>query len=148
MADRLLASAGDKLTHALVQSSPNKIPLVIFNPLTWTRSDVAQAQVTLPPDWRGFKLRDTEGKDVAFEIIASGGKEGSRQVLFVAEQVPSMGYRTYYMEPAGPPEGSTEIEGNALENGFFKVTFGAGGIKSLFDKRLNWEVLNTEKFCG
>ena len=41
MADRLIASAGDKLTHALVQSSPNKIPLVIFNPLTWTRSDVA-----------------------------------------------------------------------------------------------------------
>ena len=99
MADRLLAKAGEKLTHRDLQSSPNRIPLVVFNPLTWTRSDVAQVQLTLPPDWKWFLLHDAEGKDVAFEIIPSDGK-GGQQLVFVAEQVPSIGYRAYYLEPA------------------------------------------------
>ena len=28
------------------------------------------------------------------------------------------------------------------------MTFGAGGIKSLHDKQLDWEVLRTDKFEG
>jgi len=148
MADQLIDKAGAKLTHALVQSSPNRIPLVVFNPLTWARSDVAQVRFTMPPAWQGFTVRDAEGADVPFEIIPSGGSGKSQQLAFVADQVPSMGYRMYYLEPAGPPEGAAPLEGNVLENRFYKVTFGAGGIKSLLDKRLNWEVLNTDKFCG
>jgi alpha-mannosidase len=93
-------------------------------------------------------VRDTEGKGVPFEIIPSDGSRGGQQLMFVAEQVPSIGYRTYYVEPAGTSESASPVKGNVLENSFFKVTFGAGGIKSLLDKRLNWEVLNTEKFCG
>ena len=147
MADRLLAKAGEKLTHRDLQSSPNRIPLIVFNPLTWTRSDVAQVQLTLPPDWKWFLLHDAEGKNVAFEIIPSDGK-GGQQLVFVAEQVPSIGYRAYYLEPARTSGSASSLEGNVLENSFFKVTFGAGGIKSLLDKRLNWEALNTEKFCG
>ena len=35
-----------------------------------------------------------------------------------------------------------------IENQFYRLTFGAGGIKSLYDKRLKWEVLRTDKFDG
>lgn len=148
MADQLIAQAGARLTRSLEPSSPQRIPLVVFNPLTWARSDVARHRFTPPSAWQGFTVRDAEGNDVPFEIIPGNEQEGSRELMFVAEQVPSLGYRTYYVEPAGAAKAATTLEGNVLENKFFKVAFGAGGIKSLFDKTLNWEVLNTEKFCG
>ena len=148
MADQLLTKAGARLARSIESSSPQKIPLAVFNPLTWARSDVARYRFTPPPTWQGLTVRDADGKDVPFEIISGDSGGGSQELMFVAEQVPSLGYRTYYLEPAGPVKAATMLEGNVLENRFFKVTFGAGGIKSLFDKSLTWEVLNTEKFCG
>jgi len=35
-----------------------------------------------------------------------------------------------------------------MENDFLRATLGAGGLKSLFDKQLNFEILNTGKFYG
>jgi alpha-mannosidase len=104
MADQLIAKAGAKLT-ALVQPSQNRIPLVVFNPLSWARSDVAQAAFTIPAAWQGLTVRDAEGADVPFEIIPSGGSEKPQQLVFIAEQVPSMGYRTLLPRTCWPGRG-------------------------------------------
>ncbi len=60
-----------------------------------------------------------------------------------------MGYRTFYLEQgASMGTAATPFQRMKAENDFFRLTFGAGGIKSLYDKRQKWEVLRTDKFEG
>jgi len=74
-------------------------------------------------------------------------------VTFVAEDVPPIGYRTYYVVPEQTPSAeaypeNVRIGETSYENAFYRVTFAPGGIGSLFDKALGKEVLQTEKLLG
>lgn len=70
-------------------------------------------------------------------------------LVFVAANVPSMGYKTYRLvpredKPAG--ESGTKAAQNTLENRFFKVTLDAktGAIASLYDKDLSAELVDAQ----
>ena len=148
MADTLLAKAGAKLTKAVTKSAPGRIPLVVFNPLSWKRSDISEVSLAMPASWPGVRLRDEKGADVPVQILEGMAGGNACKLAFVAQNVPSLGYKTYYLESGAPPQAPTHLSGNTIENEFFRVTFGAGGIKSLHDKQLDWEVLRTDKFEG
>jgi alpha-mannosidase len=67
----------------------------------------------------------------------------------MAKDVPAVGYRSFFLQPAAARPGrASEVGREAMDNEFIKVTFGPGGIKSLYDKRTQREVLRTEKFDG
>lgn len=148
LADDLLSTAGQRLVKSVKPAAGNQAPLVVFNPLTWERTGVVQYQFLKPSGWDGVAVRDETGKETPVEL-SGGESEGSPvQVVFVAESVPSLGYRTYSIGPAPSPSPAKSLTGRIAENQFFKVVFGDGGIKSLYDKRLRWETLRTEKFDG
>jgi alpha-mannosidase len=154
LADKLLAEAGSRVVNTVKKGSNRQIPIVVFNPLSWERTDVVHCKVQATPDLQGLVLRDEAGKEVPYEISEDGTGKTSNEIIFVAEATPSVGYRTFYLEPGtSSPAGSSpssrkRLTGDTAENRFFKVTFGAGGLKSLYDKRSNWEVLRTDKFDG
>ncbi|MEW5977407.1 MAG: discoidin domain-containing protein [Acidobacteriota bacterium] len=88
-----------------------------------------------------------------FEVEAyARNVDRSRRLLFVARDVPPIGYKTYYLvRQEGPPaQPLTASRENPLtyENGFYRIEFAPGGIKSIWDKQLSQELLNTEKFLG
>jgi alpha-mannosidase len=94
-------------------------------------------------------VHDSTGKEVPCEV--EGGHLGGEttRVLFVASGVPSLGYKTYHFASSSAPASApTTLTGDTIENKFYRLTFGAGGIKSLYDKRSRWEVLRTDKFEG
>jgi hypothetical protein len=66
--------------------------IVVFNPLTWARTDMAS--VDLPPDLAGrpFGLRGPAGEDVAFLAEPLGA---TTRVSFLAREVPALGYAAY-----------------------------------------------------
>src|SRR6185437_7923418 len=103
-------------------------------------------EIAIPAEWRGVALKDAEGRQVACEV--SRQKNGKTRIAFVAEKVPPLGYSTYSIAPSDEAVPSEAISGRSVENDFFKLDFGDGGIKSLYDKRLKWEVFRTEKFYG
>lgn len=78
--------------------------------------------------------------------------ESARKLVFVAADVPALGYKTYYLtaggsrESASVPEVSMNPDG--FENRFYRVQLAPGGIKSIFDKAQGRELLNTSKFLG
>ena len=148
LADEILEQAGAKLARTVHGSSENRTSLVVFNPLTGERTDVVHARFQMPSGWSGLALRDESGASIPFEVVEEEAAAGEASLAFVAEGMPSLGYRRYYLEPASAPPGLTPLRGDTTENDFLKVTFGAGGIKSLYDKRLKWEVLQTDKFDG
>ena len=78
------------------------------------------------------------------------------KLLFMADDVPSLGYRTFYPMSAGdhgrravqPAASEASTPAAGCENRFYRITLAPGGIKSIFDKQQNRELLDTGKFLG
>ena len=129
--------------QALADCIPTKGPaVVVFNPLLHQRTDLVTA--VLPASLEGtFAVRCPEtGKPLPVE------RDG-RQLHFVAADVPSLGYKTFPLEPAtAAPQTEKAASGQGtkppvLENGSYRVTFASdGSIRSIVDKRLKRELLD------
>jgi alpha-mannosidase len=138
-----------------IHFSDKGIPVVIFNPLSWERTDIVKFTLDAEGNEQNqFRLVDEKGTEVAYQLIdehqITGKKDEVITFLFVAENVPSAGYKTFYLEkgkPAAVPE-SFKNSASAFENQYYKVEFANGGIKSLFDKELSVSLLKTDKFLG
>jgi len=149
LAGELLAGEGSKLAAGLPRKAGSQIPIAVYNCLSWSRSDAVECNVTIPADWRGWKLVDEKGAEMPCELLEDGFAGGKSRIVFVARDVPAVGYRCYFLERGGTVPKSDAVSGNeTMENDFLRVTFGKGGIKSLFDKKKQWEVLRTDKFDG
>lgn len=77
----------------------------------------------------------------------------ARTLMFVAREVPSLGYKTFYLSrdratSSTAARRSVEATDSGCENEFYRVTLAPGGIKSIFDKARRRELLATDKFLG
>lgn len=127
-------------------------PVVVFNPLGWARSDVAEVTVGFAAAGvPGVAVLDPAGKDVPAQVIQSSryGDGGLKLVTlaFIARDVPAMGYSTYRVVPraGGPADAVAAGQGDSLENELYKVTLDpwTGAINSLLVKDGNWEVFRS-----
>lgn len=125
------------------------IPVVVYNPLSWSRSEPVEVTVTgrnVPDD---PVVRDPSGKALPTQVLDRTRREDGRvelRVVFFAEGVPSLGYRLFRIEEGSPPasEHAVRVEGSVLENAFLKVEMDpkTGQIAWIFDKRMGREVLS------
>ena len=143
----------------LTNSNPQVIPLTVFNPSSWNRTDVIAYNMTLNlPLIVDVNVSDPDtGKVTPSQIIplenSSTDTLQTFTILFTGT-IPSMGYKTYYIEPLTTPNPnppSTDLittensnSNITLENSYYRISFNATGTNQLqiFDKNLNWEVLN------
>jgi len=128
----------DSLGKLANKISTEKKALVLFNPLSWQRDDIYEAK-------GNFGLKDKEGN-----YIPSQRKDD--KTLFFIKGVPSLGYRTYYLEKMDLKSKKTGLkaEDDRLENKWFRIQFdkSCGGIKSIYDKEIGRELLNISKYLG
>lgn len=130
------------------------IALLVFNPLAWDRTDVVEAEVAFPELARDFYVTDEQGRSTLHQVLERDDRQNRVKFLFIAEGVPSLGYKTFRVVPGRPapreteplPASSLQADARALtlENEFFKVKVGAqnGLMKSLYDKVHRREVLD------
>ena len=114
--------------------------LLVFNPLSWQRSSLMEIDLD-----KGLELVDlTTHQTVPYEVLSTG--PDYHHVRFLAQDVPSLGYKAYAMKPAPqtPPTPPATTEGT-VENQYYRVVLDAesGAVKSIFDKELNKELVNT-----
>lgn len=144
--DSILRSQLEKIAHA-IQYKGEGIPIVVFNPLSWTRTDPVQATLNTEGIYdNGFRLVDENGRQVEYQVISSpgGGTNAMLTICFIARDVPSIGYATYYLVPGRTGDADKlriNITGNVVDTRFFKVELGSGGIKSIFDKEQQRELI-------
>jgi alpha-mannosidase len=72
-------------------------------------------------------------------------------VEFIASDVPPIGYKTWYLveeKTVERPQPLGQKPAVVFENDFYKVELAPGGLKSVFDKELRSEILDTQKFLG
>ena len=116
---------------------------VVFNDLTWSRNK----NVVLPIAKNKAVVKDAQGKAVPSQVVS---KDGKNYVTFHAQEVPSMGYRTYRVEEGKNYKASLNAlhtTNNSIENAYYKAILGKGGIVSLYDKELQKDLSHTSKFA-
>ena len=131
--------------EALVTPKENSI--AVFNSLNWARSGVVETDL---PD--GTALFDpSSGTQVPMEILwhgkgiaLPGFGPGNIRVRFLAEDVPAVGYKLYAVRPTPSKQSSHSLQGNVIENQFYRVTLDAasGAIAAIFDKELNRDIVD------
>lgn len=112
--------------------------LVVFNPLSWTRSDLV---IT---DWddalAGAVVVDDAGNQNQVQKATIDGEP--KAVLWVSD-VPASGYKVLRVEKAPQEaEPSMTVSASGMENDFFKVEFDDfGRLARVYDKRNQRDVL-------
>jgi alpha-mannosidase len=117
-------------------------PILIYNPLAWERTDLVELE--LPEDDRQiYSVFNESGKEIPSQTVPAGLY--SNKILFVAENVPAMGYTIYELRQQKNPQQwqNLKASSDSLENEFFlvKIDSTTGWVKSIYDKKLNREIL-------
>jgi alpha-mannosidase len=117
---------------------------VVFNPLSWDRTDVVRVSLPQPLiEKKGnFRVIDKRtGGEESFQLI------DDRTILVLARHVPALGYAAYAISPDTALQGSEPrilVGQDTIENDFYKVILDrvSGGIKSIYDKEADAECVD------
>ena len=133
---------------AHIRTEGNGIPVVVFNPLCWERTDLATIALECDTVPRSVRLLDAQGKPVATQITGHETRHGEHYVTFafLAEAVPSLGYKVYWAAPSqDDPASATSLVAteSEMENEFFRIRIdpATGCLASVYDKENECEIL-------
>ena len=141
-----------------VSTKPDRgTPVVVFNTLSWPST--APATIALPPGPGPFRIVGPDGRDRTLQYLPdqAGTIDNGRSVEFVADDVPALGYKTFYVSEGEPPAPVLYVPDPpilpsrtrpTIENAFYRIRLVPGGVAGIFDKELGREVLDTTKFLG
>jgi alpha-mannosidase len=129
------------------------IPVVIFNSLSWKREDPVSFKIGFDQGMAfNIKLTDASGQDIPVQLTEiERYKDNSikrASAFFIAREVPSIGYKTYYAIPLKTAIEEKRTTGNNIETPFYKIELYKGCIRSIFDKELNVELLSSKDILG
>ena len=125
------------------------MPVVVYNPLSFQRTDVAEAQLTVPSRPDGIRVFDKDGNEVLSQITGFDEKTGTLSIIFAAT-VPSLGYSTYDVRLGEPSQLTSDLEVDTqrrmLSNGNYRLVMSSSGdITSLSDIRNNRSLLRNSQ---
>lgn len=136
---------------ALLKPAPVHLPspnrgVVVWNEFSWPRD--VMAEIPLPDASRPWRVREA-GTGRLLPVQSSKGR-----LLFLAEQVPPLGYRSYLLEPAEPPPAPPLLrpgkEEGTWESDDFRVGLDprTGAVSHLEDIPLGREWVNPKSPYG
>lgn len=125
------------------------IPLVVFNALSWKRTEACEAEAAVPDDAKAVALKDAKGNDIPVQILGERTAKRKHLIkfLFLAQDVPAFGYKTYRATVANAPSVEPAPSGPfVLENEFLRVEVNpaTGYLAHVFDKKAKRELLEGE----
>jgi len=115
--------------------------ILVFNSLSWERTDPVRVEIPAPLYGSAFII-----KDGATQAEIPYQKLGDSTIAFIAESVPALGQKVYYGEavstpPVYPDRVFLSGGGTILENDFYIVTADPQGL-SIVDKETGRELVN------
>lgn len=129
-------------------------PVIVFNNLSYNRTAPVCMDIRLDEGIANqLAIQDAKGINIPIQLsdvsYYPNKSIEKATVHFIANNVPSMGLQTYYLNPSNQmtplsPAQNTKM----IENTYYKIELVDGGIKQIFDKELNAPLLNTNKFLG
>ena len=123
---------------------PEGVPLVVYNPLSAAREDVAEGSLPGNETVKAVRVLDPDGKEVLSQVTRCA--DGKVDFLFLA-RVPSVSFTSFEAcaiasEIAARNPTALQVTDRTLENARYRVTVNdAGDVASIFDKAANRELL-------
>ncbi|MEO6830052.1 MAG: glycoside hydrolase family 38 C-terminal domain-containing protein, partial [Acidobacteriaceae bacterium] len=119
------------------------VPVILWNPLSWNRSDVVEVNVQIPHVTdKAISVLDAEGRQVPAQVLSHDNTNGSYRLLLQPHNVPSMGYTVLHVV-SGASKFTTDLaaSGTTLQNSKLRVVVDPknGCITSLYDKQSHFE---------
>ncbi len=112
--------------------------LVVFNTLNWQRDALVEAD--LPEN---AALEDLAShRSVGYQVIKK--REGFLRARFLAEGLPSVGYKCYKIRESNTAAEEALNSGLLFENVFYRVVLdpATGALRSIYDKQLHRELVD------
>ena len=143
-------SGNDILEHSFeeissrIDTSKGGIPIVVYNSMSWPRTDVIEGEAQLPAS-SNIEVVDSTGKLVPSQVL-DNKKETHRVRFLFRAAAPAVGYATFYVRPAAKAaaaDSTLKATSESLENEFVRLRVDpqTGCIISLFDKQSKQETL-------
>ena len=161
---RILNDMRRNITARIKSPFERGTPITVFNPTSWRRDDKVETHVSVYGDVgpgdigdyrKAMRLVDQTGASIPFHVKQSYGTVSrAYEIVFVARDVPSLGYRTYSLVPAektddfpnackitpdNPDENKAKriSEADQFENEYYRVAVDrVTGSVTVFDKEL------------
>ncbi len=140
--DRLINLSLNSISKNVQTKHDNAI--IVYNDLSWERNGTASIEVK--NNGLHYYVVDEEGKVVPSQMSINKSK---KILEFEAGNVPSIGYQTYYLKQGNKKQMVEKtVSPNSLENNFYSLRLGNGGITYLYDRSLSKEVIKSTRFSG
>ncbi|HPI72283.1 MAG TPA: glycosyl hydrolase-related protein, partial [bacterium] len=147
--EALLQAATAKISSRIQFNRKLGQPIVVFNALSWQRSDPVWCTIHRQGPYR---LIDHNGETVLHQVLAAepGQPLDEERIVFFAKEVPAVGYRVYYVTGAEAKSAvkRTAEKTEVYENQFYKIHLSPGGIRQIFDKQLQKAILREGGLLG
>ncbi len=140
--DRILQTSLCALAQRCPQPAhphPEAVPVVLFNPLNWARSEVVAIALAPAMASTPWQAQNAEGQALLTQPT------GAESLLVYVPAMPSVGYRLIWLVPSAVAQPSSPPAGWVLENDQLRATVdpATGAIASLIDK-----ATDTDTFQG
>ena len=137
-ATRLAREALQKIASQVKVSQPQQA-LMVFNSLSWDRTDVIEITPTLlgGPN-RSFVIRNAEGRPLPLQLVDANRYYRSPHIkeatVLIQVEVPALGYTTLYVDPSERPFTEPARTGEVIDTDFCRLNFTEQGPGKLYDK--------------
>ena len=148
--EEISAKALDTLAARIDTRATGAVPVLVFNPLGWSRSGDVTVDVQMPKRAESVSVMDAANNVLPSQVLGSDKATNTFHLLVHVGDVPSMGYKVLHVAAERRSFASDlQIKLTTLENTALRVIVDAktGCITSLFDKKTNFETLAAGS-CG
>lgn len=116
------------------------LPVVVFNSLSWERTDVAEVEVQFPDPVAKVEVCDAAGHVMPSAEVSRNDATQTVKVRFLARAVPAIGYKVFHFVSTDQPRrvaSTLKVSGLTMENEFILVEVDAktGCISRLVNKK-------------
>jgi alpha-mannosidase len=145
------------LSRKIDTSRGGDFPFLVFNALSFPRSEVVEYTPLFKESIKNFRLLDEGGNVVPFRMIdamhrAINDPLSMAAIEFIAQNVPALGYRLYRIEPIEgvPLPSSWRAAKGEITNRFFtlRLDLAKGTLSGLINRQTNQELLDTSRYGG
>ena len=138
--------------HTLASSVDTRgpgVPVIVFNSLSWERTDVAEVEAQFPGPVQEIEVRDPSGHVVPSAEVSRNGSTHTVQVRFLARAVPSIGYKVFHLVSTDRPReaaSTLKVSGLRMENELLSLEVDpkTGCVTSLVSKQAGRNILRAE----
>ena len=129
-------------SHVNTAAHPG-VPIIVWNPLSWNRTDIVSASVQMPQaEPNGISVLDDDNRPVLMQALSKDEATNTYHLLLKPKNVPSVGYTVLHAVPGQRKiDSDLTLSGSTMENSLLRVVLDpkTGCITSLYQKVARFE---------